>query len=209
MRHFHDAKLNLWYDDGIPPAEEWQNEIAQKIMGSDMFAVFLSPSACASSHVNREIQFALSENKPILPVFLEEISLTPSLKLCLQQFQSCFYYKIGWQKKAIEVMRKVLTKADSLGQNRHFTKGKSSGEEVLDEGEALWKIMEQVFPPKSTGIAVKKPTLLIEAKEDDSEKEDKRGLPAGQTAPSAHFGKAQASESPTDPSSLCRRCYGR
>ena len=145
IRHFHDAKLNLWYDDGIPPAEEWQNEIAQKIMGSDMFAVFLSPRACASSHVNREIQFALSENKPILPVFLEEITLTPSLKLCLQQFQSCFYYKIGWQKKAIEVMRKVLAKAESQGNSSHFIKRNSTGEEVLDEGEALWKIMEQVF----------------------------------------------------------------
>ena len=176
MRHFHDAKLNLWYDDGIPPAEEWQNEIAQKIMGSDMFAVFLSPSACASSHVNREIQFALSENKPMLPIFLEEISLTPSLKLCLQQFQSCFYYKIGWQKKAIEVMRKVLAKADSLGQNRHFTKGKSSGEEVLDEGEALWKIMEQVFTAQVNRYSRQKAnTPLIEAKEDDSEKEDKPG----------------------------------
>jgi len=145
MRHFHEAKLNLWFDDGIPPAEEWQNEIAQKIMGSDMFAVFLSPSACASSHVNREIQFALSENKPMLPIFLEDITLTPSLKLCLQQFQSCFYYKIGWQKKAIEVMHNVLAKAGSQGQNRHSLNRKSSSEEVLDEGEALWKIMDQVF----------------------------------------------------------------
>ena len=145
MRHFHGAKLNLWFDDGIPPAEEWQNEIAQKIMGSDMFAVFLSPSACASSHVNREIQFALSENKPMLPIFLEDITLTPSLKLCLQQFQSCFYYKIGWQKKAIDVMRNVLAKADRQGQNRPLLNRKSNSEEVLDEGEALWKIMEQVF----------------------------------------------------------------
>jgi formylglycine-generating enzyme required for sulfatase activity len=173
MRHFHEAKLNLWFDDGIPPAEEWQNEIAHKIMGSHMFAVFLSPSACASSHVNREIQFALSENKPMLPIFLEEISLTPSLKLCLQQFQSCFYYKIGWQKKAIKVMRKVLAKADSQEQNRHFTKGKSSGEEVLDEGEALWKIMEQVFTTQVNRYSRQKAkSPSIEAKE----KENKAGV---------------------------------
>ena len=119
---------------------------------------FFSPRAWRSSHVNREIQFALSENKPILPVFLEEITLTPSLKLCLQQFQSCFYYKIGWQKSH-RGHAKVLTKAESQGNSSHFIKRNSTGEEVLDEGEALWKIMEQVLPPKSIGTPGQKPTL--------------------------------------------------
>lgn len=145
MRSFHDAGLNIWYDDGIPPAEEWQNEIAQKIMTSDMFVVFLSPSACSSSHVNREIQFALSENKPILPIFLEEITLTPSLKLCLQQFQSCFCYKLDWQKKAIEVIGKFLDKADSLQSEPKKVTRPAVSEEVFDEGEALWKVLDQVL----------------------------------------------------------------
>lgn len=145
MRAFHEAGLNIWYDDGIPPAEEWQNEIAQKIMTSDMFVVFLSPSACSSSHVNREIQFALSENKPILPIFLEEITLTPSLKLCLQQFQSCFCYKLDWQKKAIEVIGKFLDKANSLQSEPKKVNRPAVSEEVFDEGEALWKVLDQVL----------------------------------------------------------------
>jgi len=177
MRHFHEANLNLWYDDGIPPAEEWQNEIAQKIMSADMFAVFLSPSACSSSHVNREIQFALSENKPMLPIFLEEITLTPSLKLCLQQFQSCFYYKLGWQKKAIEVMRNVLAKADSQGQHRHLLNRKSTGEEVLDEGEALWKIMEQVFTAQVNRYSRQNgSSSATEDKDTEDDKEEKAGF---------------------------------
>ena len=184
MRHFHEAHLNLWYDDGIPPAEEWQNEIAQKIMGADMFAVFLSPSACSSSHVNREIQFALSENKPMLPIFLEEITLTPSLKLCLQQFQSCFYYKLGWQKKAIEVMHNVLAKADSQGQNRHLLNRKSSGEEVLDEGKALWKIMEQVFTAQVNRYSRQNGSSSVtEDKESEVEKEEKTEPSPAQTVP--------------------------
>ncbi|MBT3638594.1 MAG: SUMF1/EgtB/PvdO family nonheme iron enzyme [Opitutae bacterium] len=188
MRHFHEANLNLWYDDGIPPAEEWQNEIAQKIMGSDMFAVFLSPSACSSSHVNREIQFALSENKPMLPIFLEDITLTPSLKLCLQQFQSCFYYKLGWQKKAIEVMRNILAKADSQGQHRHLLNRKSTGEEVLDEGEALWKIMEQVFAAQVNRYSRQNGSSSVtEGKDTEDDKEKKAGfspvIPVPQRSP--------------------------
>jgi formylglycine-generating enzyme required for sulfatase activity len=149
MRYFHEANLNIWYDDGIPPAEEWQSEIAQKIMGADMFTVFLSASACASSHVNREIQFALSENKPILPIFLEKITLTPSLKLCLQQFQSCFCFKLDWQKRAIEVIRKALEDSNKLDPSAKPRK-KEVEEDFVDESEGLWKIMDQIYHAQIT-----------------------------------------------------------
>ena len=135
----------MWYDDGIPPAEEWQNEIAQKIMESSMLVVFLSPNAVSSSYVNREIQFALSENKPILPIFLEETSLTPSLKLCLHQYQSCFCQKLDWQKRAIEVMRKVLQKASVSSNAPKKPRTESVEEEIFDESEGLWKVMDQIF----------------------------------------------------------------
>jgi formylglycine-generating enzyme required for sulfatase activity len=145
MRSFHEEGLYMWYDDGIPPAEEWQNEIAQKIMEAAMLVVFLSPNAVSSSYVNREIQFALSENKPILPIFLEETSLTPSLKLCLHQYQSCFCQKLDWQKRAIEVMRKVLAKANDPAETLKKVRTESVEEEIFDESEGLWKVMDQIF----------------------------------------------------------------
>ena len=145
MRTFHDDGLNMWYDDGIPPAEEWQNEIAQKIMGSAMLVVFLSPNAVSSSYVNREIQFALSENKPILPIFLEETSLPPGLKLCLQQYQSCFCQRLDWQKRATEVIRKVLDEAGDPAHANKKVRNETVEEEIFDECEALWKVMDQIF----------------------------------------------------------------
>ena len=145
MRTFHEEGVHMWFDDGIPPAEEWQNEIAQKIMESSMLVVFLSPNAVSSSYVNREIQFALSENKPILPIFLEETSLTPSLKLCLHQYQSCFCQKLDWQKRAIEVMRKVLEKASVSSHAPKKNRTESVEEEIFDESEGLWKVMDQIF----------------------------------------------------------------
>ena len=88
-------------------------------------------------------------------------------------------------------MRKVLAKADSLGQNRHFTKGKSSGEEVLDEGEALWKIMEQVFTAQVIRYSRQKANTPLIETEDDSEKEDKPGSQPVKSAASSNFGKAK------------------
>jgi hypothetical protein len=174
LRSFHENGLYMWYDDGIPPAEEWQNEIAQKIMESAMLVVFLSPNAVSSSYVNREIQFALSENKPILPIFIEETSLTPSLKLCLHQYQSCFFHKLNWQKRAIKVMRKVLDKASDPAHVNKKIRHEIVEEEIFDESEGLWKVMDQIFTTqlnRQTRLfgPKKSPSAVIEIKEDVSD----------------------------------------
>ena len=173
MRAFHEEGLCMWYDDGIPPAEEWHNEIAQKIMESAMLVVFLSPNAVSSAYVNREIQFALSENKPILPIYLEETSLTPSLKLCLHQYQSCFCHKLDWQKRAIEVLLKVLAKASDPAHASKKVRNEIVEEEIFDESEGLWKVMDQIFSTqlnRQTRLfgPKKSPRASIEIKEEAS-----------------------------------------
>ena len=43
LQILHDAKVNVWYDEGIPPSTEWVEEIAQAIKKSSLF-VFLQDS---------------------------------------------------------------------------------------------------------------------------------------------------------------------
>ena len=53
-----------------------------------LFVVFVSPRAVDSRFVKSEVGYALSENKEILTIFLEDTTLPAGLALCLQQFQS-------------------------------------------------------------------------------------------------------------------------
>ena len=90
MREFRDAGVNMWYDEGIQPAGEWVEEIAHAIKKSAMFVVFVSPRSVDSRFVKSEVGYALSENKDILTIYLEDTTLPAGLSLCLQQFQSIF-----------------------------------------------------------------------------------------------------------------------
>ena len=102
MREFKDAGVNLWYDEGIQPAGEWVEEIAHAIKRSSLFVVFVSPRSVDSRFVKSEVGYALSENKDILTIYLEQTTLPAGLSLCLQQFQSIFVSEQNWQQKPVQ-----------------------------------------------------------------------------------------------------------
>ena len=85
IRMFNDASINIWYDEGIQPSTEWVEEIAQAIR-IPRVVLFVSPSAVVA-FVRNEINYAVSLDKNILTVYLEETHLPEGLALCLQPYQ--------------------------------------------------------------------------------------------------------------------------
>ena len=59
MREFKKAGVNIWYDEGIPAASEWVEEIAHAIKKSSLLVVFVSPRSVNSKYVKSEVGFAL------------------------------------------------------------------------------------------------------------------------------------------------------
>ena len=100
MGEFKKAGVNIWYDEGIPAASEWVEEIAHAIKKSSLFVVFVSPRSVNSKFVRGEIGFALSENKYILSIYLRGYDCPPGIALCLQQFQSINLSDKDWIKTA-------------------------------------------------------------------------------------------------------------
>lgn len=74
---------NIWYDEGILPADEWAETIAKKLAGASLFFLILSENAAASQNVKREIYYAVSHNLPILTFYLENVSLSQGLEMQL------------------------------------------------------------------------------------------------------------------------------
>ena len=114
IRAFREKGINIWYDEGIPPAGEWVDELAQAIKKSASFVVFVSPRSVDSRYVRMEVQYALSEHKEILTIFLEETKLPPGLSLCLQQFQSISVKETNWMSNASKAL---LLRQDSFESN--------------------------------------------------------------------------------------------
>ena len=140
MSDFKNFGVNIWYDEGIPPAGEWVEEIANAIKRSSLFVVFISPRSVDSRYVKSEVGFALSENKYILSIFLEETEVPPGLALCLQQFQSINLNEKDWLKKACSTMLERLNIVSE-------TIDESPAEQtiVLDQGKELWALWEKVW----------------------------------------------------------------
>ncbi|MDA1048293.1 MAG: TIR domain-containing protein [Verrucomicrobia bacterium] len=109
MLWFRQNGINIWYDEGIPPASEWLESIAFAIKKSVLFVIFISPRSVESRFVKSEVSYALGENKDILSIYIEDTTLPAGLSLCLQQFQSVFVTEENWRKKANDILAAKLT----------------------------------------------------------------------------------------------------
>ena len=145
IRYFRDAGVNVWYDEGIPPAGEWVEEIAHAIKRSVLFVVFVSPRSVDSRFVRSEVGYALSENKEILTIFLEDTTLPAGLSLCLQQFQSILVSENDWCERASSTM---LAKQDEPSPLKEQDSAEEE-DELFDYGAQLWKSWERAMQSQS------------------------------------------------------------
>lgn len=77
----------IWFDKGLEIGGEWPEEIANRLINSSLVLVMLSSNSIQSSNVRREVNLALSENKSIIVVRLDEVSLSPGMKLQFGLYQ--------------------------------------------------------------------------------------------------------------------------
>lgn len=87
LNQIDELGYDVWYDESIPGAVEWDALIEEKIASCRLLIVFISQTAVESKLVRREVKFADSQNKPILAIKLEEAELKYGLKMLLSQFQ--------------------------------------------------------------------------------------------------------------------------
>lgn len=79
--------INIWYDEGIPPGEEWPEEIAKAIKNAERVLLFLSPNSVESRVCRDEINFSLAEDIDLLAVKIKSVELQGGLKLSLNSSQ--------------------------------------------------------------------------------------------------------------------------
>lgn len=83
----------VWYDEGIDPATEWDENIAQHIMDSGCLIAFISANYIASNNCKDEINFARDLDKPRLLVYIEQTKLPAGMAMRLMRIQAIHEYK--------------------------------------------------------------------------------------------------------------------
>lgn len=85
--------IRLWYDEGIAAGSSWRASIAQAIQGAKKFIFFISRKSLDSTHCLREVDYALSQEIEIIPVYLEDCPLPAELDLVLNRLHALFKEK--------------------------------------------------------------------------------------------------------------------
>lgn len=82
------AGYPLWVDtEDVRGGELWQQAIVKALEACPAFILILSPHSVVSDHVRRELDLAIENKKPVLPVLIKPTELTAALKYQLAGVQ--------------------------------------------------------------------------------------------------------------------------
>ncbi len=121
---------SVWLDQwNIPAGVNWNQNIDSALRDCGQFLIVLSPAAVASQQVQGELQMALDEKKPIVPV-LRQACQVPRLLRLIQHIDFTGYSPddVATLDRLVSALR--LPEVDSLPQR---------GRPVIRHSRCLWR----------------------------------------------------------------------
>lgn len=95
--------FTVWFDEVIEAGSRWSDDLARAVEGCAVFLYFLSPRSVSSRYCLDEVHFALECGRPIVPVEIAPVTLTPGLKLSIGGTHRLFMHRM----KTDEFRRKL------------------------------------------------------------------------------------------------------
>ena len=92
----------VWYDEGIDPGTEWDENIAAHVTGCSFFIAFLSENYLASDNCKDELNFARDQGKQRILVYLEDVELPQGMAMRLGRSQAIFHNRYADREKFFE-----------------------------------------------------------------------------------------------------------
>ena len=82
---------NVWFDEGIDPGTEWDENIAEHIDSCSYFIAFLTANYLASNNCMDELSFARDLDKDRFLIYLEEVELPRGMQMRLNRLQAIYW----------------------------------------------------------------------------------------------------------------------
>lgn len=115
----------VWHDARLKGGENYFSVIAEQILKCTFFVFVVSNESIYSEFCLKELEFAASEKKTIVAIWLDDINISPRVKLVIQNTHYVEYYSMTDEK---------FSRAIDLAFNREFkgTERYDSDELFLD-----------------------------------------------------------------------------
>ena len=92
VKRLSDKGFRVWYDMGIDPGTEWDENIAEHIGDCGYFIAFMSENYLGSNNCKDELNYARDLEKDRLIIYLEEVTLPRGMAMRVNRLQSIFKY---------------------------------------------------------------------------------------------------------------------
>jgi hypothetical protein len=93
IRYLKAAGFRVWYDEGVIPATQWDENIARAIENCDYLIALISEAYLSSSNCLDELNYARDRNIPMLLIYLEDVSLPSGLAMRLGRLLAIHRYR--------------------------------------------------------------------------------------------------------------------
>lgn len=147
ISHMIHSGYRVWYDDGIDPGTEWDDNIARHVQECSFFIAFISRNYIDSDNCRDELNFARDLKKERLLIYLEDVELPIGMAMRLNRLQAIYWYTYQEKKYFYE----KLYGTSSL----EFCKKRTDEQFVLDTTFEQSKPIEYI----SQNINVTEPSI--------------------------------------------------
>ena len=105
LEHMTEAGYRYWYDEGIDPGTEWDENIASHISNAAYMIAFVSQNYLGSQNCKDEIAFARELDKNQILIYLEDAVLPDGLRMRLNRIQAIHWYRYQDPERAMAKLR--------------------------------------------------------------------------------------------------------
>ena len=119
IRGMNANGFRVWYDEGLVPGKEWDENIARTIMRCSYFTALMSRNYLDSANCRDELNFARDKKLPLLLIYLEDIELPAGMEMRLGRMLAIHENKYSNKKKLFD---KIKT-ADGISLCRDIPEG--------------------------------------------------------------------------------------
>lgn len=126
LSRMYNDQYRVWFDQGIDPGTEWDENIAAHIEQCGYFIAFVSRNYLSSDNCKDELNFARDLSKKRLIVYLEDVELPSGMAMRMNRLQSIFYHRY----KVEDDFYKTLYSADGISDFLDAPQKSAQGDNV-------------------------------------------------------------------------------
>ena len=121
MNRMLQEGFNVWYDGGIDPGTEWDENIAYHVNNCSYFIAFVSDGYIGSKNCKDELNYSRDLDKEQLLVYLDDVNLPSGMAMRMNRIQAIYWNK--YDDSNIEEAYKKLFNASGIEKTKIMENG--------------------------------------------------------------------------------------